>query len=157
MLKRGNRPCTHLVRQWKLSLSLETAKIINCKWWLQTSYLPPEHARDRGVSLVRSDWASMCAPALSRVSTTLACPAVAANIRGVKPFLSLCSVKIKVKSNYLDIHNQSKTFYLSCFYAFFKWKIPCKYTEGHYRQFGWLSVSNKLPKMFRWLQIKYTF
>ena len=44
------------------------------------------------MSLVRSDWASMSAPWLSRISTTLSWPAVAARISGVNPFLSRCSM-----------------------------------------------------------------
>ncbi len=55
---------------------------VNCKI---TSCLPPEQARDRGVSLVLSDWASMSPPLSSRISTTPTWPAVAARIRGVNP------------------------------------------------------------------------
>ena len=50
-----------------------------------TSYLPPEQARDKGVSFVRSDCASISAPLFSKISTTSACPAVAAKISGVNP------------------------------------------------------------------------
>lgn len=50
-----------------------------------TSCLPPEQAKDRGVSLVLSDWASMSAPLSSNISTTPTWPAVAAKISGVKP------------------------------------------------------------------------
>ena len=50
-----------------------------------TSYLPPEQARDSGVSFVLSDWASISARCSSRISTTSTWPAVAARIRGVKP------------------------------------------------------------------------
>lgn len=35
-----------------------------------TSCLPPEQAKDSGVSLVLSDWASMSAPLSSNISTT---------------------------------------------------------------------------------------
>lgn len=52
---------------------------------LCTSCLPPEQARDRGVSLVLSDWASMSPPLSSRISTTPTWPAVAARIKGVNP------------------------------------------------------------------------
>lgn len=50
-----------------------------------TSWRPPEQAKERGVSLVLSDWASMSPPLSSSTSTTPTCPAVAAKIRGVKP------------------------------------------------------------------------
>ena len=50
-----------------------------------TSWRPPEQARERGVSLVRSDWASMSPPLSRRTSTTPTWPAVAARMRGVKP------------------------------------------------------------------------
>lgn len=50
-----------------------------------TSNFPPEHARDNGVSLVRSDWASISALWSKRISTTSTWPAVAAKINGVKP------------------------------------------------------------------------
>lgn len=50
-----------------------------------TSWRPPEQAKERGVSLVLSDWASMSPPLSSSTSTTPTCPAVAARIRGVKP------------------------------------------------------------------------
>ena len=59
-----------------------------------TSYLPPEQARESGVSLVLSDWASMSAPWSNKISTTSRWPAVAPKIRGVKPamqFLILIS------------------------------------------------------------------
>ena len=35
-----------------------------------TSCLPPEQAKDSGVSLVLSDWASMSAPLSGNISTT---------------------------------------------------------------------------------------
>jgi len=66
---------------------------------LHTSYRPPEHAKERGVSLVLSDWASMSAPCVRRISTTFSWPAVAARISGVKPFLSRCS-EIKRQATY---------------------------------------------------------
>lgn len=50
-----------------------------------TSCLPPEQAKDKGVSLVLSDWASMSAPLSNSISTTPTWPAVAAKISGVKP------------------------------------------------------------------------
>lgn len=50
-----------------------------------TSCLPPEQAKDSGVSLVLSDWASMSAPLSSNISTTPTWPAVAAKMSGVKP------------------------------------------------------------------------
>lgn len=57
-----------------------------------TSCLPPEQARESAVSLVRSDCASMSALWSSRMATVTACPALAARMRGVQPFLSLCSM-----------------------------------------------------------------
>jgi len=42
--------------------------------------------------LVRSDCASILATLLRRISTILSKPPVAANINGVNPFLSLCSI-----------------------------------------------------------------
>lgn len=50
-----------------------------------TSWRPPEHANESGVSLVRSDCASISPPLSKRISTTPTCPAVAARISGVKP------------------------------------------------------------------------
>lgn len=50
-----------------------------------TSWRPPEHANESGVSLVRSDWASMSPPLSRSISTTPTCPAVAAKISGVNP------------------------------------------------------------------------
>ena len=52
---------------------------------LLTSYRPPEQAKESGVSLVLSDWASMSAPWSNSISTTSAWPAVAARISGVNP------------------------------------------------------------------------
>jgi len=46
---------------------------------------PPEQAKDSGVSLVRSDCASMSALLWRRMDTTPTWPAVAAKMRGVKP------------------------------------------------------------------------
>lgn len=57
-----------------------------------TSCLPPEQAKERAVSFVRSDWASMSALWSSRMATVTACPALAARMRGVQPFLSRCSM-----------------------------------------------------------------
>lgn len=50
-----------------------------------TSWRPPEHAKESGVSFVRSDCASISPPLSRRISTTPTCPAVAARIKGVKP------------------------------------------------------------------------
>lgn len=50
-----------------------------------TSWRPPEHANESGVSFVRSDCASISPPLSKRISTTPTCPAVAARIKGVKP------------------------------------------------------------------------
>jgi hypothetical protein len=50
-----------------------------------TSCLPPEQARDKAVSLVRSDCASISAPWSSNIWTVDAWPPVAARTRGVHP------------------------------------------------------------------------
>lgn len=58
--------------------------ISRCKVYF-TSCLPPEQAKDKGVSLVLSDWASISAPLSSKISTTPTWPAVAAKMSGVNP------------------------------------------------------------------------
>ena len=58
---------------------------------LNSSQHIPEQARESGVSLVLSLWASISAPWSRRISTTPEWPAVAARMSGVKPFLSRCS------------------------------------------------------------------
>ena len=65
-----------------------------------TSYLPPEQANERGVSLVLSDWASMSAVLSSRISTTSACPAVAASMSGVNPETQMFYIVLKSRLYY---------------------------------------------------------
>lgn len=66
-----------------------TVLSFTCSFWrfrgYFTSCLPPEQAKDKGVSLVLSDWASISAPLSSKISTTPTWPAVAAKISGVNP------------------------------------------------------------------------
>lgn len=79
-----------------------------------TSCLPPEQAKDSGVSLVLSDWASMSAPLSSNISTTPTWPAVAAKISGVKPKgkIMIFSLHAKQKNNsvfHYIYHNRTRS------------------------------------------------
>lgn len=92
----------------------------------RTSCLPPEHASDRGVSLVRSDCASISPPLSNRISTTPTCPAVAARMRGVKP--------VKREEAWLQTHTTQDTATRKSKQIFFNISVDgfeCKaYTPG---------------------------
>lgn len=74
-----------------------------------TSCLPPEQAKDKGVSLVLSDWASISAPLSSKISTTPTWPAVAAKISGVNPETENSVWRVHVRKWHELNHQKSKS------------------------------------------------